>query len=66
MAAIKIKNLFDAEAWCIKHIGARLYYTHTKFGGREWEIRKTNEHHMLTIHDEKQALLAILKFGDNL
>lgn len=66
MVTIKIKNIIDAESWCIKHIGVRLYFIHTKFGGREWEIRKNNGHHTLTIHDEKKALLAILKFGDQL
>lgn len=63
--SIKIKDYRAAEAYCLKHIGPRMFYLHNKIGGQGWVIN----HHLLTdttliIEDEKRALLAALTLSD--
>ena len=70
---IKLKNgdTTPIEAWCMRHLGARLYWMHDRRGGTSWRIRKSidmkNRHCWeLEIDNEKQALLLMLKFSNEI
>lgn len=64
MKEINISNIGQTEAWCMKHIGPRLFYLHNKIGGEGWMIlRQGSSTPVLRIEDEKQYLLALIKFG---
>lgn len=66
MTIFKVQNDVKAEAYCIKHIGERLFWLHRARGGQGWMIRKDRESNsfLLTIDDEKKALLAALYLSD--
>lgn len=66
MTEFKIKNRSSAEAWCLKHLGPRLYYLHNKIGGEGWRIMKSQKSPdiLLCIEDDKKALMAILTLSD--
>lgn len=61
MTEFKISNLRETEDWCMRFIGPRMYYLHNKIGGQGWTIRQQQS--TVTIEDDKQALMAMLKFG---
>lgn len=66
MKEFKVKTLGHAEAWCLKHVGPRLYYLHNNIGGQGWRIKKNNKGPgiLLCIEDDKKALMAMLMLGD--
>jgi hypothetical protein len=62
MIEFKVPSVGKAEAWCMKHIGPRLYYIHDRIGGEGWRIMRrhgTNEV-LLCLEDDKQATMAAL------
>lgn len=63
ITTVKIKDVRAAEAFCIKHIGRRLFYTHVAQGGQGWIIKKTAEGNVLSI-EGKQTLFTILALSD--
>lgn len=64
MKEFKISNPREVEAWCMRFIGPRMYYLHTQIGGEGWIIKQSKSSYaMVTIEDDKQALLAMIKFG---
>ena len=63
MTAFKIKDVNQTVNWCSKFISPRGYVLHNRIGGKGWRIDTAGKS-ILTIEDEKKALLAILKFGD--
>jgi hypothetical protein len=67
MLEFKIKNSGIAEAWCLKHLGPRLYYLHNKIGGEGWRIMRAHRSPeiLLCIEDDKKALMAMLTLSDN-
>ena len=65
MLEFKINTVGHAEAWCLKHIGPRLYYLHNKIGGEGWRIMRAKTDILLCIEDDKKALMAMLTLGDN-
>lgn len=64
MKILPVKNLTKTEDWCSKIIGPRTYWLHNKLGGAGWRIINRGSGWELELQDEKQALLAILKFSD--
>ena len=67
MTKIKISSIASASAWCSKFISPRGYWLHNRLGGEGWYIEiEWKDKSVLTIEDEKTAILAILKFGDQL
>jgi hypothetical protein len=60
---IEISNIGQTEAWCMKHIGPRLFYIHNKIGGPGWTILKQGSKAILRVEDRNQYLMALLKFG---
>lgn len=50
----------DAERWCLTYIGPRRYYLHNAIGGEGWKISQQNVDTMLSINDDKKALMAML------
>jgi hypothetical protein len=62
MIEFKVSRVSPAEAWCLKHIGPRLYYLHNKIGGEGWRIMKAHQSPeiLLCIEDDKKALMAML------
>ena len=65
MLEFKVSTTRYAEAWCLKHIGPRLYYLHNKIGGEGWRIMrsKNSSDILLCIEDDKKALMAMLTLG---
>jgi hypothetical protein len=62
MIEFKVPNIGKAEAWCMKHVGPRLYYIHDRIGGEGWRImrnRNTSEM-LLCLEDDKKATMAML------
>lgn len=66
MLEFKIKNRRLAEAWCLRHLGPRLYYLHNKIGGEGWRIMRSprGPEELLCIEDDKKALMAMLTLSD--
>lgn len=65
--SIKIKNSKIAEAYCLKHIGPRMFYLHNKIGGSGWIIDKpASIDSTLTIEDDKKALIAVLTLSESI
>lgn len=62
MTEFKVPNASKAEAWCMKHVGPRLYYIHDRIGGEGWRImRSRNKSEMLLcLEDDKKATMAML------
>lgn len=65
MKEFKVSKSNTAEAWCLKHIGPRLYYIHNKIGGEGWRIMasRNSSDILLCIEDDKKALMAMLTLG---
>lgn len=63
MREIEISNVGHTEAWCMKHIGPRMFYLHNKSGGPGWTILRQNGRTILRIEDKNQYLMALIKFG---
>ena len=62
MIEFKVPSSEKAEAWCLKHIGPRLYYIHDRIGGEGWRImrRRGGGEVLLCLEDDKQATMAML------
>jgi hypothetical protein len=65
MKEFKVKRVSPAEAWCLKHIGPRLYYLHNKIGGEGWRIMRRHPDVLVCIEDDKKALMAMLTLSGN-
>ncbi len=63
MNEIIISDIGRTEAWCMKHIGPRLFYLHNRIGGTGWMIDRYNGKTILRIQDKHQYLMALIKFG---
>ena len=64
MLEFKVPATRFAEAWCLKHIGPRLYYLHNSIGGEGWRILRRNNQTYVCIEDDKTALMAMLTLSD--
>ena len=64
MLEFKVPVTRFAEAWCLKHIGPRVYYLHNSIGGRGWRIMTKNREIFVCIEDDKKALMAMLTLSD--
>lgn len=65
--SLKIKNYKIAEAYCLKHIGPRMFYLHNKIGGSGWIIDKpASIDSTLIIEDDKKALIAALALSEHI
>ena len=60
MIEFKVSSVGKAEAWCMKHIGPRLYYIHDRIGGEGWRIMRRGGGVLLCLEDDKQATMAML------
>ena len=62
MIEFKVTSIGKAEAWCMKHVGPRLYYIHDKIGGEGWRIMRASKHSetLLCLEDDKKATMAML------
>ena len=61
---IDYTDIREVEAWCLRFIGPRMYYLPKKIGGQGWSIvRQFSPTPTVTIENDKQALMAMLKFG---
>jgi hypothetical protein len=60
MIEFKVLNVGKAEAWCMKHIGPRLYYIHDRIGGEGWRIMRRGDGVLLCLEDDRQATMAML------
>lgn len=62
MIEFKVTNAGKAEAWCMKHIGPRLYYIHDRIGGEGWRIMRCRGESkvLLCLEDDRQATMAML------
>ena len=60
MIEFKVPNVGKAEAWCMKHIGPRLYYIHDRIGGEGWRIIRKGDGVLLCLEDDRQATMAML------
>jgi hypothetical protein len=61
MIEFKVTSIGKAEAWCMKHVGPRLYYIHDKIGGEGWRIMRTRSSEtLLCLEDDKKATMAML------
>ena len=67
MLEFKVETVRHAEAWCLKHIGPRLYYLHDKIGGQGWRITRgyKSPDAIVCIEDDKKALMAMLTLSGN-
>ncbi len=63
MNEIIISDVGKTEAWCMKHIGPRLFYLHNRIGGTGWVIDRHKEKIILRVQDKNQYLMALIKFG---
>ena len=60
MIEFKVPNISKAEAWCMKHVGPRLYYIHDRMGGEGWRIMRKGDGVLLCLEDDRQATMAML------
>ena len=60
MIEFKVPSVGKAEAWCMKHVGPRLYYIHDRIGGQGWQIKKVGMGSVLYLEDNKKATMAAL------
>jgi hypothetical protein len=60
MIEFKVPSVGKAEAWCMKHIGPRLYYIHDRMGGEGWRIMRQQGEVLLCLEDDRQATMAML------
>jgi hypothetical protein len=66
MILLKIKDQRKVEHYCVKNIGRRLYYIHNAIGGQGWSIKRQGYDLVLTIDDDKKALMAALVLSDEI
>ena len=66
MIEFKVPSVSKAEAWCMKHIGPRLYYIHDRIGGEGWRIMRsrTTSEMLLCLEDDKKATMAMLMLSE--
>lgn len=66
MIEFRVPSVGKAEAWCMKHVGPRLYYIHDRIGGEGWRImRSRNKSEMLLcLEDDKKATMAMLMLSE--
>ena len=60
MIEFKVPSVCKADAWCMKHVGPRLYYIHDRIGGEGWRIMRRQDAVLLCLEDDKQATMAML------
>jgi hypothetical protein len=60
MIEFKVPSVGKAEAWCMKHIGPRLYYIHDRMGGEGWRIMRKGDRVLLCLEDDMKATMAML------
>jgi hypothetical protein len=60
MIEFKVPDVGKAEAWCMKHVGPRLYYIHDRMGGEGWRIMRKGDRVLLCLEDDKTASMAAL------
>jgi hypothetical protein len=60
MIEFKVPSINKAEAWCMKHIGPRLYYIHDRIGGEGWHIMRKYNDVFLRLEDDRKATMAML------
>jgi hypothetical protein len=60
MIEFKVPSVGKAEAWCMKHVGPRLYYLHDRMGGEGWRIMRKGGRVLLCLEDDKKASMAAL------
>jgi hypothetical protein len=60
MIEFKVPSIGKAEAWCIKHVGPRLYYIHDRMGGDGWRIMRKGGRVLLCLEDDNKASMAAL------
>jgi hypothetical protein len=60
MIEFKVPSIGKAEAWCMKHIGPRLYYIHDRMGGDGWRIMRKGDRVLLCLEDDIKATIAML------
>lgn len=62
---IKQGKVGEAEAWCLKHIGPRMFYLHHKIGGVGWVLKKEHSGWELELDNkDKNYLFLLMKFSD--
>ena len=66
MVLLKIKDQRKAEDYCVKNIGRMLYYIHNARGGEGWTIKGQGLESVLTIDDDKKALMAALVLSEEI
>lgn len=64
MIRLKINDERQAEKYCVKNIGRMLYYMHNAVGGEGWAIKREDRAYILSIDDDKKALLAALSLSE--
>ena len=60
MIEFKVPSVGKAEAWCMKHVGPRLYYIHDRMGGHGWRIMRKGDRVLLCLEDDNKASMAAL------
>lgn len=63
---IKVKNPQHVAFWCIKNVGARLFYLHNKQGGIGWKLFRNGDGWELELEDSKMMTMMILSIGDSI
>lgn len=54
----------EIEEFCVKRIGPRKFYLHTKFGGEGWNISRPKTNRIIVeVQNEQIATLLALKFS---
>jgi hypothetical protein len=64
MIEFKVPSVGKAEAWCMKHVGPRLYYIHDRIGGEGWRIMRIYGEVLLCLEDDKKATMAMLMLSE--
>lgn len=54
------------EAWCMKHVGPRLYWLHSKRGGEGWKIENCPGGYTVELEDPKKMTMLVLTLGDRI
>jgi hypothetical protein len=66
MILLKIKDQSKVEHYCVKNIGRISYYIHNARGGQGWSIKRQGQELVLTIDDDKKAIMAALVLSDEI
>lgn len=64
MLEFSVKSFRHAQEYCQKNIGPRRYWLHTSIGGDGWSINQKNGEIVVSIEDDKKALLAVLSMKE--